>query len=82
MNTLPLIGLRSAVLAAALASSLAGALGGCTSAPSSGVPMASAAPLASESGVKSPRSTQTTNEISVVVASAQETTLMFSMERS
>ena len=50
MNTLPLIRLRYAVLAAALASSLAGALGGCTSAPSSGVPMDSAAPLASGTG--------------------------------
>ena len=50
MNTLALIRLRFSALAAALASSLVAALGGCTSAPSSGAPMAAAAPLSSGSG--------------------------------
>lgn len=50
MNTFPLIRLRFAALAAALASSLAITLGGCMSAPSSGAPLAAAAPLASDAG--------------------------------
>jgi YVTN family beta-propeller protein len=50
MNTLPLIHLRFAVLAAALASSLAVALGGCMSAPSSSAPMAATPPLVSGVG--------------------------------
>jgi len=50
MNKLPLIHLRSAVLALALASSLVVALGGRTSAASSKLTIAAAAPLASGTG--------------------------------
>ena len=50
MNTLPLIHLRFAALAAALTSSLAVALGGCMSAPSSSAPVVAAAPHASGTG--------------------------------